>query len=311
VPLPIREPRERQPSLTSAFGALKMTKGSFKRKRAVRALILSALIAIAFYLMLYLSTERWRVYGNDILPHFDWWSLQDLHTWLMLALWLFPVAAITLGVVILAKRAGHWRWVALVLVLPALFFSRGVVIRSRLKNCIASCANHSSFWGSWDFKGDTVLTNSVEFDDFLIQMHGPEKDSASRYCPGWRRAGTKTGVVFIGGGLDLGAMRTADVLIAFCSRKCHPAPYDHQHCLVWQWGNVNDEYRGMFHRECTETADMIARLRTALQQSESGTVPYSKEAVGILRYELSSREAIQKEHPTTPRTASVAARRTQ
>lgn len=105
--------------------------------------------------------------------------------------------------------------------------------------------------------------------------------------------GTQTGVVFVGGGLRPASLHEPEVLIAFCSWQSHPFPHAHQHCLVWwpsggkgtNWGNW-----GSFHRECSDTINMIARIKTALEQADKGIVPYSKDARRLLAHELQQRK---------------------
>lgn len=256
--------------------------------------LVSAAISVIFLLLLYFTTEHYRVFTNDILPPPDWRLFrEDPVTWQLLGIWLFLVMVVTYLLAALYARAGHWRLIAILLFVLAFILSRGLVIHTRLQNCISSCANHSSFWGPFEFTGDVPLTNSTEFADFIKQMHGEDKFPEHRYCPGRRRAGTKTGVVFVGGGLDLGALRGTNVLVAFCSWKSHPPPYDHQHYMMWEWANVNNVYRGIFDsHNCADTTDMIKLIEHALQQADSGIVPYSQEAVAILRYELIKRQKL-------------------
>ena len=263
------------------------------RSRIPHLIGVSTVITAAFYLTIYFNTQPWRIFSNDILPVFGLWELRNPHTWRMLILWFLPVFAMSLGNVVLINRGGVCRWLAPLVLIPAFLISRDIVIRSRLQNCTESCANHSAFWAPLDFTGDVSLTNSVEFDDFLMQMHGADKKSISLYCPGYKRVGTKTGIVFIGGGLDLRALSGKDVLLAFCSWKCHPPPYDHQHYLMWEWRNVNGEYRGVFEHECAvNTAAMVGFIQMAISQADRGIVPYSSDAKKLLRDELDQRKKI-------------------
>lgn len=261
--------------------------------RIAQTVLVSVALAVAFLLALYFTTVNYRVFFKDILPFPDWRLPLDPVLWLRIGIWLLLVTVVAYLIATLYARARYWRWVAILLFVLAFILARGIVIHSQLQNCISSCANHSSFWGTFEFKGDVPLTNSTEFADFLKQMHGEDKLLFTRYCPGWRRAGTKTGVVFVGGGIHLAALRGTNVLVAFCSWKCHPPPYDHQHYLMWEWWNVNNkEYRGIFEKHGADTADMIKQIEHALQQADSGTVPYSQEAVAILRYELTERQEL-------------------
>lgn len=270
-----------------------------ERYRNNRLLGLSAVITVAFYLVLYFSTDRWRVFADDILPSFEWWALIVPHNLLMFAIWLIPVFTLTYAVAIFGKRAGHWRWLALLAFIPVFIVCKGMVIRSRLQNCTSSCANHSAFWGSHEFAGNVPLTNSIEFADFLQQMHGPEVLNASRYCPGWKRAGTKTGVVFVGGGLDLNATEGTNALVAFCSWKCHPPPIDHQHYLIWERAKEFGEgYSGYFARHCAKnTTAMIATIEEAINLADRGVLRYSPDARKLLQEELAQRKQLIGDKP--------------
>ncbi len=248
------------------------------KRRTVLLVVVGVLVASAYGLLLYAVTEPWRVYGNDYLPFF----------------WAIPAFLGTAAVAIVSIRWPRWRplVVLVVLLVPLFFISRQQIINRRLTDCVTSCGNHSAFWGSWEFDGDTPLPSSTEFAEFLVTSHKDEPlpPLHGMRCPGYKRAGTRTGVVFVGGGLRLASLADKEVLVAFCSWKCHPVPYDHQHCLVWEWGDVNGTYRGIFARHCSETKDMIGRIQRALEQANQGLVPYSREACTLLRDELQKRK---------------------
>jgi hypothetical protein len=208
-------------------------------------------------------------------------------------LWAVPVFLAIAGVVLLGLRFPAV-WVLVVLLIPLFLVARTWIINQRLQDSIVSCGNHSGFWGSHEFDGSTALPGSVEFADFLKALH--QKEAADplrgRRCPGFTRVGSKTGVVFVGGGLHLASLPDVEVLIAFCLWNCHPLPYDHQHYLVWESGQVNGTHRGYFRRGCADAKEMILRLEKALGQADEGVVPYSRGAHSLLAHELEKRKQL-------------------
>jgi hypothetical protein len=211
-----------------------------------------------------------------------------------------PVLVLCIYITCLAWHRFRTCFLLLVLV-GAFFLYRHLMIKVRLENCTASCANHSSFWAPSLYNyADEPLPLTSEFATFLETVHRDEQPRpynlgflTGRRCPGYRRTGTKTGVVFVGGGLLPNSLPKVDTLIAFCEWECHPPPYDHQHCLIWEWRTVNGEYSGSFYRQCVgDTMQMIELLEVALQQGKNGTVPYTQEAQNVLRYELEKRREL-------------------
>lgn len=245
------------------------------KRRTVLVSVAGVLVASAYGFLLYAVTEPWRVYGNDYLPF----------------VWAIPAF---LGAAAIATASIRWPrcWPLVVLLVPLFLVARQQIINRRLSDCVTSCGNHSSFWGPLEFDGDTALPSSAEFAEFLVASHKDEPlpPLQGTRCPGYKRAGTTTGIVFVGGGLRLASLADNEVLVAFCSWKCHPIPYDHQHCLVWECADVNGTYRGMFRRHCSETKDMIGRIQKALEQANRGLVPYSREACTLLTDELQKRK---------------------
>jgi hypothetical protein len=183
------------------------------------------------------------------------------------------------------------------LLVPLFLLSRLQIINQRLKDSIISCGNHAGFWAPFEFDANETLPASIAFADFLAATddYGMSRDRLlpSKRCPGFRRVGTQTGVVFVGGGLRPASLQEADVLIAFCSWKSHPIPYDHQHCLVWWPSGEKGTNRGSFHRECSNTTNMITRIEMALKQADEGIVPYSDEAYRLLAHELQQRKQLK------------------
>lgn len=238
-------------------------------------------ICTAIVAALHLSTRSYAVYSNDF-P-----ILQQ-------AAVILPVFALCLFIVTFGLRRLS-TWVLVLVLITGLFFCRFSMIKIRLINCTSSCANHSGVWWKNNaYDATKALPNSTEFMDLLTAFWGDSLHPGGARCPGYRRAGTKTGVIFIGGGLYLDSLREEEVLIAFCSWRSHPPPYDHQHCLVWHWGEVNNKHQGIFDRECANTGDMIQRIGKALAQAESGKVPYSPDATLILKDELAQRKELAK-----------------
>lgn len=227
-------------------------------------------------------TEPWRVYGNDYRPWF----------------WTIPAFVVAVGAATAALRFPR-AWLLVLLLAPLFLASRQQIINQRLKDSIISCGNHSAFWPPVQFDVNKALPASIEFFDFLVTTDSYSEPLdrllASKRCPGFRRAGTQTGVVFVGGGLRLASLQNSEVLIAFCSWQSHPISHDHQHCLVWQPSEGNGTNWGAFNRECSNATNIIARIEAALKQADGGIVPYSKDARRLLAHELELRKKFTEE----------------
>jgi len=251
-----------------------------------RRLVVAGLLTAGIAVGLHVSTRSYVVYSNDF-P-------MVVQVPVFLAVFGCCLVVVAIGL----RRV--WTWLLLALLVAGIIICRSQMIRIRLQNCTASCANHSGVWWQYfDHDASQALPDSTDFYDFLSMLHGDRLHLGAARCPGYRRAGNRTGVVFVGGGLHLDSLRDHEVLIAFCSWQSHPPPYDHQHCLLWHWGQVNDRSQGMFDRECTDTADMTKRIQKALAQASAGDVPYSPDAVEILKHELAKRQELAKEMEST------------
>ena len=252
--------------------------------------VAGSVFVLLLYVSLYFSTERWRVYSNDVLPRVALSEFLELHFWMLTAVWILPAFLYFQFVALLARR---WRfaWCLLLAYLPGFFISYRIVIASRLRNSIVSCANHSGVWWRYhDYDSAIPLPDSLEFHDLLKAFWGDDLRLSGARCPGYRLSGTETGVIFVAGGLQLNSLRSERVLIGFCSSLSHPPPQDHQHCLTWEWAEVNGAFEGDVRRDCTDTADMIQRLEDALKRANSGQIPYSGQAQSVLRSELAIRK---------------------
>lgn len=213
-------------------------------------------------------------------------------SWWIVAAW---IVSPFLFFQIIAWFARRWRlaWFLLLLYLPAFVVARRTIIDSRYKNSVVSCANHSGiYWSFYNHDSSQRLPDSTEFQDLLTAFWGTQWKLYGARCPGYRLAGSKTGVIYVGGGLHLDSLREHQVLVAFCSSLSHPPPYDHQHCSTWKWSSDNDKYPGVFGRECTDTTGMVQKIEFALKQAASGQVPYSSAAQDLLRSELAARKAM-------------------
>jgi len=261
------------------------------RSRTIRYVALAVSLAIGFYALLYVTTEEWRVYAGGAVPSFEWLLLYDHSGWLTVLAWLVPLTLFCVGIVSLTRR-WKWMWLGLLLLIPAFFVARHYVICFRQWDSIVSCANHANFWMHIHIDPGTPLPESTEFadllaadSDFLPMDVDGDRDLTGMQCPGYRRAGTKTGVVFVGGGLRLDSLECGSILIAFCSWPSHLPPYDRQHCLT-----AGPE--GYFYREPVDTETMIVVIETALRRAAEGTVPYSEAAQEVLRFELAKRKEL-------------------
>ncbi len=248
-------------------------------------------VATVFYAALYLSTERYRVYSNDWLPTLDWWNFVEPTTVLKLAGGFGLVAGFSF-ILLRAAVLERWQLALFLLLLPIFAVMRAGIIKQRHINRTASCANHSGVWWWVPEPGDKLtrpLPTTTEFADALAfyqeaQSHPLNLHSAA--CPGYRLTGTKTGVVFVGGGLTLASVKSTPVLLAFCDWRCHPMPHDHLHAQVWDGEHLR--------RECIQNKDIISAIERALKAAEIGEVPYSPAAVAELREQLARRKAMVK-----------------
>ena len=248
-------------------------------------------VALGFYAVLYVSTEKYRVYSNDWLPTLHWWNFVEPMTLLKLAGGFGLVAGFSF---IVLRAAAQDRFVLgiFVLLLPIFAVSRAGIIRQRHIDRTTSCANHAGVWWWVPELGDKVsraLPASTEFADALAFYQEGENHPLNLHsatCPGYRLAGTKTGVVFVGGGLKLSGLKGGNVLIAFCDWRCHPVPYDHLHAQVWNGESLQ--------RECLQNKDIISAIERALKAAESGDVPYSPPAVAELQAQLAQRKVMAK-----------------
>ncbi len=246
-------------------------------RRSILFACIGLLLTAGYGLLLYAMTESWRVYGNDYRPWF----------------WTLPAFVVALGIAIVGIRFRRV-WLLVLLLVPLFLVSKQQIINRRLKDSIISCGNHSAFWPPVAFDAAKTLPASIEFADFLMATDYRNEPMdlllPSKRCPGFRRVGTQTGGVFVGGGLRPVSLQDAEVLIALCSWQSHPIPYDHQHCLVWWPGGGKGTNWGAFNRECSNTTNMIARIETALKQADEGVVPYSDKARRLLARELEQRK---------------------
>jgi len=249
------------------------------RRKLFLTTVIGVLLPVCYGVLLYAATEPWRVYGNDYRPFF----------------WTIPAFLVAASIAIVGIRFRR-AWFLVLLLVPLFLVSRQQIINQHLKLSIMSCGNRSAFWPPVEFDGNEALPASIEFTDFLVatDYYSAPMDRLlpSKRCPGFKRAGTQSGVVFVGGGLRLASLQDAEVLIAFCSWQSHPIPYDHQHCLVWWPSGGSGTNWGSFHRECSNATNMIARIEAALRQADEGVVPYSNEARRLLAYELQERKQL-------------------
>jgi hypothetical protein len=247
-----------------------------RRRHALRALVLIILGAAAFHAVIYLATAHWIVYGNDYV-HFN------------ATLTALPVIAIAAFVF---TRSRFVAVALFLLLIPIFYFYRDRIIVERLKNATVSCANHSSFTGKMFSASElpTVLTNSIEFADYLEQLYAGQTLRPNMLCPGWKWSKTKTGVAYVGAGLDHKKLPAEDILIAFCFADSHPIPFDHHHCIFFEANrSFTDTNDWIIGRTCVDTREMTNRLTAALQQAREGKVPYTPAAQELLARELSRR----------------------
>ena len=250
----------------------------------------SVVVSVAFFALLYVSTERYRVFANDWLPILHWMNVVQPEPMLKLAAGFGVVAGFSF-ILLWAAARNRLAWLLFVVLVPVFSFLREDIIRQRHVQRTVSCANHAGVW--WrtfdpDFDFSRRLPASTEFTDMLLFLSGEEIRPWLRAgsCPGSNLAGTKTGVVFVGGGLKLSDLNGGNLLVAFCDWRCHPVPHDHLHAMVW--------HRERLERECMHNRDIIPAIERALKAAESGQVPYAPAAVAELREQLAQRKAMAK-----------------
>jgi len=268
------------PGILAKIGNIKIT-----RKLVATSFLGGLPLFAGLNVLLYFSAERWRTYSNDILPCAD--DFFDDSQWPIRLYFQLPFLAASLLVPVIFHRSRGLLVGSGVGLLAVFCFQYHRLVVIRQQNAISSCANHSAFWSGQLLRSGISkeqyqehLPSTTEFADFIYATNDMSGlDLSGFVCPGYKRVGTKTGVVFVGGGLSYRTLVEQDVLLAFCSWQAHKPPRDHQHCLLT---------RGSWRR-CTDTRGMIKNLQRALKQAEDSSVPYSPEAVEILAHELDMR----------------------
>ena len=243
-------------------------------------------------------TESYRVFGNDILPSLGtlWGGIRHFETYF---LWMFCLPAILLvlslltGLFVVFKP--RWALVPFGALVVCFLVSIPVVKRSRLYDCVMSCCNHANFVAQdvavymmelekQDPSAKFPVT--TEMGDIFAELvklgwiGGEPWEINAISCPGRTRAGSATGYVFVGGGLPVRLAEEKHALLAFCAAECHPPPFDIQHAFF-----------ASGTRERCATARMIEFISEALRQARTGEVPYSAEAIALLRSEKQKRDA--------------------
>ena len=131
---------------------------------------------------------------------------------------------------------------------------------------------------------DTHLPKSTEFQDFLDMMVDNGYEHVGyQYCAGHRLSDLKTGYAYVGGGLSLQTVIDQNPLIAFCDVDCHPEPFDRdQHAMIGVDSTPN----------CVDTGELVELIQQAIRKAESGAIPYTEEAVEVMREQLRSRGVV-------------------
>lgn len=247
------------------------------------------LVGIGFTTVLYRWTEPWRVYSNDVLPNLNYLRVGETGETFKVLAWILGSGGFFTWIAGPAVR-NKYLWLTLLAYLPAFSLCRMAVLDSRQKDAIASCANHShTWWHPIEYDASNPLPASTDFTD-LINVFAEERDDwSSAYCPGYKWTGTKTGVTYVGGGIQLNRIKPQSVLIAFCNAGSHLPPRDTQRLLFWV---PSSDGNGNFIRESCDTKQAIELINRALKQAETGEVPYSPEANALLRSALKARQRI-------------------
>jgi hypothetical protein len=138
---------------------------SIGKRRAVLLFAGVVLVSVCFSTLLYAVTEPWRVYGNDYRPFS----------------WTLPVLLATVAIAMAGLRWPRMRFLV-ILLLPLFVVLRQQIINQRLQDSVTSCGNHSSFWGSFLFDGNSPFPSSTEFAEFLVALDKDGWPSFLRCC---------------------------------------------------------------------------------------------------------------------------------
>jgi hypothetical protein len=101
-------------------------------------------------------------------------------------------------------------------------------------------------------------------------------------CPEAFERNASMGYVYIAAGLTVETVMTERALVFFCPSTSHRGKDQHAHAVR---GDAEDIDLGCVK----DNAEMVAVLADAVARGEKGTIPYSPEAMDLLRRELAAR----------------------
>ena len=152
------------------------------------------------------------------------------------------------------------------------------------------CANHmiqfASLLGRYVSQVKPRLPDRTDAGDCLadllravapdeLEPDGKLAVVSSLACPDACARNGTVGYRYVGAGLDASARRFIKTLVLFCPAESHVGR--HGHALI-----------GLDINDATNT-EMMALLRKAIEEGVSGKVPYTREAIEVMREELAKR----------------------
>jgi len=119
------------------------------------------------------------------------------------------------------------------------------------------------------------------FCDLLLVGLQPTESVAAWCCPGKDDSTERaTGYIFVGGGLPTAKAVETKALLLFCAAGCHPLDQKQHAVFAGHWPEI---------RQCSAT-ETVTILQHAIEQGESGAVPYSTDAVELMKREVAARK---------------------
>jgi len=158
---------------------------------------------------------------------------------------------------------------------------------------LTSCANHMiMIFSRIQFyldKDDASLPETTDTEAALTAiLEKVEPDSVAwvqsigAACPEVYARTRKNGYVFVGGGLTARVIRKERALLLFCPSESHGGSD----------GNAIIDDLQVIR---VSNVELIKLLESAVRSGEEGKIPYSKEALSIMRLELTARKRLVRE----------------
>jgi hypothetical protein len=146
-----------------------------------------------------------------------------------------------------------------------------------------SCANHTIgiqvFCIIWcndrEEKPDGIFPRTMDFQQALKEMGADETTyRLNNGCAEAVKRFNSFGFLYVAGGVPVKTIVEKQALIFFCPAECHRGKRQHAHAM--RGGEI-----------CVrDNEEMMQVLSYALHQGETGEVPYSPEAIALLREQV-------------------------